>query len=199
MSTRREKTRTRLLASARTLFEARGYHEVGLEEIGAAADVSRQTVYLHFVSKSQLLADLFDWVEEQERLGELLAPVFAAPTGLEALLRLVDVHATFEGRIAAIAAVAESARRTSPEMDALVTERMELRHRAMREIVTRVHHEGRLRPGWTIDDATAVLWTLLSPATYRLLVHDRSWSARRWSKRTKQLLVDALITDPADD
>lgn len=199
MSSRREDTRIRLLAAARELFERLGYHEVALEEIGAAAGVSRQTVYLHFGSKPQLLAELFDWVEEQERLGDLLAPVFAAPSGIEALLRLVDAHATFERRIAAIAQVAESARRSAPEMDALVTERMAIRLGAMREIMARVRDEGRLRPGWTVDDAATFVWTLLSPSAYRLLVHERGWSGRRWSTRTKQLLIDGFITGQPDD
>lgn len=199
MSTRKEETRTRLLGAARALFEERGYHAIGLEEIGAAAGVSRQAVYLHFGSKAQLLAELFRWVEEQERLSDLLEPVFSAPSGLEALVRLVDAHATFEGRIAAIADVAESARRTAPEMDALVGERMAIRHRAIREIVARVRDEGRLRPGWTIDDAAGLVWTLLSPAGYRLLVHERGWSARRWSTRTKQLLLGGFITEVPDD
>lgn len=199
MSTRANKTRTSLLAAARALFEARGYYDVGLEEIGAVAGVSRQAVYLHFGSKPQLLAELFNWVEEQERLGDLLAPVFAASSGLEALLRLVDAHATFERRIAAIAAVAESARRTAPEMDALVTERMAIRHRAMREIMTRIRDEGRLRAGWTADDAAAFVWALLSPSAYRLLVTERGWSGRRWSTRMKQLLLDAFITDAPDE
>jgi AcrR family transcriptional regulator len=199
MSTRANQTRTRLLAAARALFEARGYHDVGLEEIGAAAGVSRQAVYLHFGSKPQLLAELFNWVEEQERLSDLLAPVFAASSGLEALLRLVDAHATFERRIAAIAAVAESARKTAPEMEALVTERMAIRHRAVREIMVRIRDEGRLRTGWTADDAAAFVWALLSPPAYRLLVHDRGWSGRRWSNCTKQLLLDAFIADERDD
>lgn len=200
MSTKREETRRHLLAAARRLFEERGYQEVGLEEIGAAAGVSRQAVYLHFGSKPGLLADLFTWVEEQERLGELLAPVFSAPTGTQALLRLVEAHASFESRISAIAEVAESARKTAPEMDKLVGERMAIRHRAVRTIVARLRDEGRLRSGWSVDDATGFVWTLLSPAAYRLLVHERGWSTRRWSTRTKKLLLDAFVTrGPGDE
>lgn len=197
MSSKREETRTRLLAAARSLFEERGYHEVGLEEIGAAARVSRQTVYLHFGSKAQLLVELFHWVEEQERLGDLLAPVFAAPDGVDALALLVDAHARFEPGIAKIADVAEAARRTAPEMDELVRGRMELRHRGMRQIVARVQEQGRLRPGWTVEDATGLVWALLSSDAHRLLVGERGWSSRRWATRTKRLLLDALVT-PTD-
>ena len=98
-----------------------------------------------------------------------------------------------------VAGTAESARRAAPEMDALVVGRMAIRHRAVREIVARVRDEGRLQAGWSIDDAAGFVWTLLSPAAYRLLVHERGWSGGRWTTRTKQLLADAFITGEPDD
>lgn len=197
MSTNRLETRSGLLGAARSLFEERGYHDVGLEEIGAAAGVSRQAVYLHFGSKAQLLVELFRWVEEQEHLGDLLEPVFAAPDGVDSLSLLVDAHARFEPGIAKIADVAEAARRTAPEMDELVRGRMELRHQGMRQIVARIHAQGRLRSGWTVNDATGFVWTLLSPESHRLLVSELGWSNQRWATRTKRLLLDALV-DPVD-
>lgn len=195
MSTKRDETRNRLLAAARALFEDRGYHEVGLEQIGSAAGVSRQAVYLHFGSKPQLLVDLFAWVEDQERLGDLLGPVFAATSGVQALGLLVEAHARFEPKIARLAGVAESARRTAPEMDELVRGRMDLRLQGMRQVVARIHEEGQLRTGWTVDDATGFVWTLLSPAAHQLLVGELGWTSRRWSARTKRLLFDALVVD----
>lgn len=193
MSSKREETRNRLLGAARALFEARGYHDVGLEEIGTAAGVSRQTVYLHFGSKGQLLTELFSWVEEQEHLADLLAPVFAATDAVEALSLLVDAHARFEPGIAKIADAAEAARRTAPEVDELIRSRMRLRYQGMRTIVANIHAQGRLRHGWTIDDATGFVWTLLSPESHRLLVNELGWTQRAWTTRTKRFLLDALV------
>lgn len=197
MSTRRAETRNRLLGAARSLFEARGYHDVGLEEIGAAAGVSRQAVYLHFGSKGQLLAELFNWVEEREHLADLLAPVFAATDAVEALGLLVDAHARFEPGIAKIADAAEAARRAAPEMDELIRERMRLRYQGMRQIVASVHAQRRLRRGWTVDAATGFVWTLLSPESHRLLVDELGWTERAWATRTKRLLLDGIV-EPAD-
>ena len=85
-------------------------------------------------------------------------------------------------------------------MDALVAGRMSIRHRAVREIVARLQDEGRLRAGWSVEDAAGFVWTLRSPAAYRLLVHERGWSGRRWTTRTKQLVADAFITgEPGGD
>ena len=47
MSTKKkEATRVRLLAAARELFEARGYHDIGLEEIAFADELDHVAFYL---------------------------------------------------------------------------------------------------------------------------------------------------------
>jgi AcrR family transcriptional regulator len=48
--------REQLLTAATTLFGARGFHAVSIEEIGAAAGISGPSVYRHFPSKAALLA-----------------------------------------------------------------------------------------------------------------------------------------------
>ena len=51
-----EKTRQRILDSAYELFYRRGYNRVGVDEIAAAARVTKRTLYYHFESKDALLA-----------------------------------------------------------------------------------------------------------------------------------------------
>ena len=52
----RDATRRRIIAAARKVFVKKGYTKATIEEITAAAGVSRATLYLHFDSKSALLA-----------------------------------------------------------------------------------------------------------------------------------------------
>jgi AcrR family transcriptional regulator len=52
----RDATRRRIIAAARKVFVKKGYTRATIEEITAAAGVSRATLYLHFDSKSALLA-----------------------------------------------------------------------------------------------------------------------------------------------
>lgn len=47
-----------LLEAAADLFAARGYHEVGIDDIGAAAGITGPGVYRHFSSKQALLESL---------------------------------------------------------------------------------------------------------------------------------------------
>ena len=47
-----------VLAVSSELFAERGYYSVGMEEIAAAADLSRATLYRHFSTKDKILAEL---------------------------------------------------------------------------------------------------------------------------------------------
>lgn len=52
---KRQETRDRIAASARTLFAERGFEAVTVAQIAEAADVSEPTVYNHFATKEDLV------------------------------------------------------------------------------------------------------------------------------------------------
>ena len=53
-----EQTRARILDAAYKLFRKRGYSRVTMDDIAAAAKFTKRTLYHHFESKDQLLADV---------------------------------------------------------------------------------------------------------------------------------------------
>lgn len=61
-----EDRKEQILAAAARLFWDRGYHEVTLDEIGAAAGIAGPSVYSHFAGKTELLRTI------TERIGERL-------------------------------------------------------------------------------------------------------------------------------
>ena len=56
MHPRRAATRARICAAANILFFERGFPLVTMEQIAAAADIQRSTLYLHFREKDEILA-----------------------------------------------------------------------------------------------------------------------------------------------
>jgi AcrR family transcriptional regulator len=77
-------TRAELLRVARELFAARGYADVGTEEIVRAAHVTRGALYHHFADKR----DLFRAVHNQladELLQQIVAQTAGSANALEAL------------------------------------------------------------------------------------------------------------------
>lgn len=57
--------REAILAAALALFRQRGFHAVGIDDIGTSAGISGPGVYRHFPSKSSLLVALFDGLSER--------------------------------------------------------------------------------------------------------------------------------------
>ena len=57
--------REAILDAAVALFRERGFHSVGIDEIGTAAGISGPGVYRHFASKGSLLVSLFDSITER--------------------------------------------------------------------------------------------------------------------------------------
>ena len=93
--------RDAILAAALELFHQRGFHAVGVDEIGTTAGISGPGLYRHFASKTALLVALLDPVSERMLMAaEEIQKADEAPA--ESLARLVGAHAA--------TAVAERAR-----------------------------------------------------------------------------------------
>jgi AcrR family transcriptional regulator len=94
-SERSESTRGALIEAARSLFAARGYADVGTEEVVRAAGVTRGALYHHFAGKRGLFEAVYEQIEAEltERIaaGALTAaadsPLEAMRAGAEMFLR----------------------------------------------------------------------------------------------------------------
>ncbi|MGX6448190.1 TetR/AcrR family transcriptional regulator [Patulibacter sp. S7RM1-6] len=80
-----------ILDVAAQLFHERGFHGVGIDEIGKRAGVSGPAVYRHFKGKDEILATLFD--EAMDRVAVRTEGLFTSPR--DELVFLVRHHATF--------------------------------------------------------------------------------------------------------
>ena len=83
-----------LLDATAELVAERGFHSVGISEIGAAAGVSGAAIYRHFASKDALLVALIDRVVD-ELLDGAHEICTRAPTPEQALAQLVAAHVEF--------------------------------------------------------------------------------------------------------
>lgn len=86
--------REALLIAAVRLFAARGYGEVGLEDIGAAVGISGPSVYHHFSSKLELLTTAFQRGAAVLQ-ADLAAAYIGAASSAEAFEQLLSSYLRF--------------------------------------------------------------------------------------------------------
>lgn len=97
MSTRTDAPtrREQILKEAARLFAERGFHGVGVDEIGAAVGISGPGLYRHFPGKDAMLAELLVGISERLLSGGRLR-VEESPADPEVLLAaLIDGHIDF--------------------------------------------------------------------------------------------------------
>ncbi|HEV2013651.1 MAG TPA: helix-turn-helix domain-containing protein [Candidatus Dormibacteraeota bacterium] len=194
MSSRSERTRQAIVEAAAGLWQGRGLHAAGLEEVAAAAGVTRRTIYLHFGGKAALLLAVVDQAERAAGLPELVARLREARTPEEILERLADIQVQYVPRIYESIRLVHAARREEPAADEVWNGRMRGRRAAFRLLAAQIQKQGRLDPGLTLDDAVRLIWVLTSPHMYEYLVVDGGWSLKRYRGHVIRLLRRALLT-----
>jgi AcrR family transcriptional regulator len=86
--------RAEILAAAASLFAARGFHGVSIEDIGGAVGISGPALYRHFSGKDALLAEML--LDISSRLRESAVAVATTASGPgETLDALLHVQITF--------------------------------------------------------------------------------------------------------
>ena len=171
-----DQTRRRILDGAYQLFRRQGYSRVSMDEIAAAAQVTKRTLYYHFESKDQLLARV---LEDQHLLAVAAFRTFGD--------RLSgSPRAIIDGLFRELAVWADRPRWAGSGFTRLVIELADLpghparliarRHKAMLEALLA---ELLARSG--LERAAEVareIWLLSEGAISLMLVHgDRSYAA----------------------
>ncbi len=113
---RGQRTRERLLGATAELVAERGFHAVGIADIGAAAGVTGSAIYRHFPSKQDILVALLDRVVDDLRAGAG-SVVDEAETPADALGGLVTAHVDFALRDRALIRVYDQEADHLPDAD----------------------------------------------------------------------------------
>ncbi|OLT11201.1 hypothetical protein BJF79_04785 [Actinomadura sp. CNU-125] len=104
-----------MLKAARELIEQQGPAAATMAAVAERAGVSRRAVYLHFASRSDLLAALFDYLNEVEDRDAAFRPLWEAADGIAALDARAQIAADFLPRIMPTARALQQATRHDPD------------------------------------------------------------------------------------
>ena len=180
MSSENIDTRTRILeATVQTLVESGG-HGVRMGDIAKETGISRQAVYLHFASRTDLLVAATRYLEEVLDVDRRLAPSRAAKTGVERLQLYIECWGNYIPEIYGVAKALMMARDTDEAAAAAWKDRMLAMRDGCRAAIDALAADGQLADGWTRPKATDALWTLLLVPTWENLTIECGWSTQKY-------------------
>lgn len=174
-------------------MEERNGRGVRMRDVADAAGVSRQAVYDHFGSRAELMVATARYGDEVRGLDERLRRYRAATGGVERLEAFVEFWGNYVPEIYGIARALLAARETDEAVAAAWDDRMGVVHEACRNIVERLHRDGTLVPGWSIEEAADLLWTMLSISNWASLTLERGWPTSRYIGRMQELTKRTFV------
>ena len=195
MSSPSEDTKTRILEATWRLMEQRRGQGVSMGDIAKAAGISRQAVYLHFASRTELMIATTNYVNEVKGLDERLSQFQAATTGTEMLAACVEIWGNFIPEIYGLAKAMLLTRASDEATAAAWDGCMSGFGDICREIIEALDEEGILAPEWSRKEAIEMLLTLLSVNNWEQLTIEYGWSTAQYIDWMKTLLKSSFVND----
>jgi AcrR family transcriptional regulator len=187
-------TRRRIVAATRRLLQSEGYAGMTIEAIAKRADVSAQSVYAIFKSKTGILIELLNEAAFTPDYEETVRQAMDAREP-EARLRIAariarQIHdaqsATFD--------LLRGAGVVAPELAKLEQQREDVRYERQEQMIVSLREAGRLRAGLDHETARDIFWMFTGGDVYRMLVRERGWSSQLYQDWLGETLVEALLS-----
>ena len=164
-----------------------------IEAIARRAQVSAQTVFAVFKSKTGILTALLDETAFSPEYEDAVQRALSA-TDPETRLRLAapiagQIHdaqnATFD--------LLRGAGVVAPELAKLERQREGLRYERQERMIISLRDAGRLRPELECGTARDIFWMLTGGDVYRMLVRERGWPSQKYQDWLADTLVRSLL------
>ncbi|MDZ7708628.1 MAG: helix-turn-helix domain-containing protein [Trueperaceae bacterium] len=195
MPSRAQRTHRLVLRAAGRVLERTGFLDFTMAAVADEAGVSRQAVYDHFGSKSDLVVAASEHILDEARRRHGLAPLPAGASGLDALDHAIADYVRTVPSVHGVAVANDVARASDPAAQAAWANRTRVRRERYQRVFEQLDHDGRLRPEWTAKEAADLLFGLLSARMYEVLVIEGGWTVERYEQRVRRLVRDAVLDE----
>ena len=200
----REQSRTRIarravVDAAAALFVENGYVATTVESISERSGVPSATTYRLFNGKVGILGAVLDVsiggddrdIAVQDRPAVVTS--LAEPDPNAVIAGVVAVTAGINRRGNALFHMLAAAAGSDDSVAQLLSAVTEQRRRGQRQLTRALARRHALRDGLSEPRAADIVYALLAPEMYRLLVVDRGWSSRRYQQWLRTTLHDQLL------
>lgn len=194
-------TRRAITAAAADLFAIHGYVATSFEAVAAAAGVGRATVFAHFPTKAELLKTAYDvtLVGDDEPVPFPERPasiaVRAEPDPHRFLARYAALATDLSRRVSPIYEAIRGAAHADAEARAVWKKVGAERRIGGGNVVGGVVARGALRSGADLDRAADLVFALVDPGLYHVLVRERAWSHEAFTAWLTAALQRELLGD----
>lgn len=186
-------TRRRIVEATRQLLQKEGYAGMTIEAIARRAEVSAQSVYAIFKSKTGILIELLDESTFGPEYEEAVHKALSAEDPETRLRLAAPIARQIHDAQSAAFDLLRGAGVVAPELARLEQERECLRYERQERMIISLRDARRLRPDLGYTTARDILWMLTGRDVYRMLVRERGWSSQKYQEWLADTLVRSLL------
>ena len=187
-------TRRRIVEATRKLLQSEGYAGMTIEAIAQRAEVSAQTIYALFKSKTGILTELLDQSTFGAGYQESVQQALSANEPETRLRFAARIARQIHDAQSATLDLLRGAGVVAPELAKLEQQRESLRYERQEVMLLSLRDAGRLRAEPDYGTARDIFWMLTGRDVYRMLVRERRWSSQKYQDWLGDTLVQSLLT-----
>ncbi|MBI3211710.1 MAG: TetR/AcrR family transcriptional regulator [Simkania negevensis] len=189
-----QKTKNRILASAKMLFESKGFEKATIEEIAQEAQVSAPSIYAIFQSKRGVLLGLMDEALAPEQFEALVEQGKKEKCPRKRLEITASIARQLYDAEKAQLSFLRGASILDPVFKGLEIERERRRYQRQKETVEAMANEKAFTDNFSFSRIRDILWAFTGRDLYRMFVIERGWSSDEYEKWLAELLIQALLS-----
>lgn len=166
-----------------------------MSDIAKRAGISRQALYLHFATRAELLIATTHYLDGLKGSEERLVPSRAARSGSERLDAFIEAWGNYIPEIHGVAKALLAMKDTDEAAATAWRERMWDVRQGCAAAINALHSDEALSPDHSPDQATDILWTLLSVRTWEQLTVECGWSQEKYIETLKSMARRMFVAD----
>jgi len=188
-------TQNRILSATWTLLEGSPAKGVRMSDIAKQAGVSRQAVYLHFSTRAELLIATTRYIDEVKGVDARLAASRSATSGVERLGAFIEAWGSYIPEIYGVIKALLAMKETDDAAALAWKDRMQAMREGCQAAIDALVSDGALSPDHSPEQASDILWTMLSVRNWEQLTVECGWSQQAYIEQTRTIARAVLVAE----
>lgn len=187
-------TRLKILSSTCKLMEERRGINVKMGDIAEDAGISRQALYLHFASRTELMVATVGYIDEIKGVSNRIASLDHATCAIVKLEEFMFFWGNYIPEIYGLAKALLNTRHTDKATAQAWESCMSHLRDMSQKVIESIYQEGLLVPFLEQQEASELFWALVSIQNWEQLTQECSWTTEQYIERMTKSLKHTFIS-----